>query len=175
MDEREFSSPVCYLREEDFFDVPRAPEPKGLCNNCRGVLESCSWSWGGRQDLLSDPCPAYVDNDPAPFHVDSTYDLLEDAARNGCPVCLILLESIPVASTNILKISNKDVKQDNESYESTKITIDYRISQNSNFMIIQLYQESYGSHKNRVFLSGRRIYITPTDGLFTSNKQFPLN
>src|SRR4051794_3323953 len=105
MDEREFSSPVCYLKEEDIFGaVELEPELdlKGFCDKCRAILNTYFLDRKTR-----------IGSETHTFQTNSI--LLQDAVLKGCPLCVMLFEDIPPATKSLFD-------KNREAYENDGLT-----------------------------------------------------
>src|SRR3981189_1245653 len=85
MDDREFSSQVCYLNFDD--DASQAP---GLCNQCKDMINAYETTPIGLERAFG-----YV------FY--ETTDLLESTAIGGCGLCQLFLQGLSPEDRDYLR------------------------------------------------------------------------
>jgi len=149
-DDREFSSPVCYLKEDDLLSSPIGTESGGLCGRCRGFLESSRWQWT---------------KEPGVQSVSRTsYKNLKCALLESCSLCQVLLKAIPCPYRSLLY---EILESKPTTARTGRIGIEYQLIQadrRPTFAVkISRSLEGFGINVDKDF--GRVVHIVPADGL----------
>jgi hypothetical protein len=88
MDDREFSSPVCFLN----YDDDAGPKPSALCGMCTALADQLQAA------ILEPPAPRELE-----WLVYETYDMLEKTVKEGCSLCRMLFQRMSSEEKELLK------------------------------------------------------------------------